>query len=356
MLGPRSAVNSRNAHFGTEMAPICVKHGYMDWQQVAAEWICALRGRRSQRAASKRLGYGSNIVYRWEARLCAPPATTAFTAAQRFGVNVEESIATFLGVPDADRSELPDFTTRDGIVILLERLRGDLSFVELAKRTTFNRFTLSRWFRGAAEPKLPELLQLVEVTTRRLLDFIASFTDPAKLPSLRVAWRKHRALRDAAFDAPWSHAVLRCLELRAYQQLPRHQAGWIASRIGISLQEEQRCLELLRESEQVALKDGRWTVVKQATVDTGQEPTRARELRRFWLQQALTRFEANARGAFGYNLFTVSDKDYDALRTLYVQYFESMRSLIAESSPGERLVLFCGQLLELDGNAKGSEP
>ena len=54
-----------------------------------------------------------------------------------------------------------------------------------------------------------------------------------------------QAARKAAYDVPWSHAVLRTLELTDYAELDRHRPGWIARRIGISRDEEERCLATL---------------------------------------------------------------------------------------------------------------
>lgn len=96
-------------------------------------------------------------------------------------------------------------------------------------------------------------------------------------------------------------------------------------------------------------QDGLWQVTQRGTVDTGQDPQRARELRRFWQEQALQRFDDGARGAFVYNSFTISNADYEALKGLSMQYFEAMRTLVASSTLGDKLVLFCGQMLELDG-------
>lgn len=330
----------------------------MDWVLLSAEWLRAVRGRRSQRAASRRLGYGSNIFSRWETGRCSPRASDAFAASRAFGTDVDDAVRRFLGLPSTDPVELPSVTTKEGVHQLLLRLKGEASFVELAARTNFDRFVLSRWFRGHTEPRLPQLLELVDGTTHRLLDFVAVFCDPATLPSVRDPWRTHVALRDAAFDAPWSHAVLRVLELEEYRRLGRHRAGWVAARLGITPKEEERCLSLLERSRQIEKREGRWVVTKQGTVDTGQDPKRARELRRFWQEQALRRFDEGARGTFGYNLFTISDADFEALKGLYVQYFEAMRALVAASTPGNKLVLFCGQIVELDGQAgsTGSAP
>lgn len=321
---------------------------HMDWQLVSQQWLSAVRGRRSQRVLSRRLGLGANAVYRWESGRCAPAAPVALRFAERAGVKVDDAIFTFLGVPERDRDASAGFSTPEGVRSLLERVRGERSFIELAHATGFNRFALSRWFRGTSSPTLPQLFALLEATTHRVLDFIAAFTDPARLPAVAQPWRVHLASRNAAFDAPWSHAVLRTLELAEYAGQRAPDTQWIARRLGISLDEAERCIHLLNESRQIKREHQHWVVDEQAVVvDTGQDPARARELRRFWLAEALQRFDKGARGAFGYNLFTVSDKDYEALKGLYVQYFESMRHIVANSSPGEKLVLFCGQLVEM---------
>jgi hypothetical protein len=266
---------------------------------------------------------------------------------QRAGIGVDKAILTFLGVPERDRDTAADFSSAEGVCALLSRVRGERTFLELAQATGFNRFALSRWFRGTSSPTLPQLLALLEATTHRVLDFIAAFTDPLRLPCLCEAWRVHLASRNAAFDAPWSHAVLRALELDEYARVDAPEEGWLARRLGIPEAEEQRCLGLLSESRQIKRVRNHWVVDEQATVDTGQDAARARELRRFWLAEALQRFDGGARGAFGYNLFTVSNKDYEALKLLYVQFFENMRHLVANSAPGDKLMLFSGQLVEM---------
>src|SRR5690606_1081266 len=121
-----------------------------------------------------------------------------------------------------------DPTSVPGVARLLQDLRGDATLVELSRRTGYSRFALNRWLRAKADPTLPECLTLVELTSRRVLDFIAAFTDPEQLPSARAAWRSLQGARQAAYDEPWSHAVLRALELDEYRCLPAHQPGWLA--------------------------------------------------------------------------------------------------------------------------------
>lgn len=37
----------------------------LDWNGIAAEWVRAVRGKRSQAAFSRHLGYRSSVVHRW---------------------------------------------------------------------------------------------------------------------------------------------------------------------------------------------------------------------------------------------------------------------------------------------------
>jgi DNA-binding transcriptional regulator YiaG len=86
----------------------------LDFEAIAAEWVRELRGKRSQSAFSRRLGYRSNVVHRWEGRAAWP--------------------------------------------------------VSLAATSGFSRYSVARWLSGEAEPKLPELLQLIEASSRRALN------------------------------------------------------------------------------------------------------------------------------------------------------------------------------------------
>ena len=49
----------------------------MNFEQIAADWLRFMRGKRSQRAFSHRLGYRSNIAFRWESGVCFPTAAEA---------------------------------------------------------------------------------------------------------------------------------------------------------------------------------------------------------------------------------------------------------------------------------------
>ncbi len=315
----------------------------VDVRALAADWLRSLRGRRSQVAFSRRFGYRSNIAYRWESARCFPSASGTLRMVSALGGDVGESISRFYRSTPPWLSEA-DPCTVVGVARLLQDLRGGATVVELSRRTGFSRFALTRWLNGKADPTLPELLTLIELFSRRMLDFIAAFTDPDALPTARTPWRLLQRARQAAYAEPWSHAVLRALELDEYQESRRHEPGWLARRLGISEALERASLDVLERSGQISLADGRYVPTEIQAIDTRADPERARELRARWASVGVERLRAGAEGLLSYNLGMVSRADMKRLEGLQRAHYRQLVNIIAESSPGECVVLYSAQL------------
>jgi len=318
----------------------------LDCDQLAIQWLRAMRGKRSQRAFSRRLGYRTNIAYRWESGRCWPTAQVVMRAMKKLGWSPSDALQRFQGADSW--ANTCDLSTRAGIATLLVRLRADQPVVAIAGATGHSRFSVARWLKGEAEPRLPEFLQLIEACSLRLLDFVAAFFTPEQVPLIGARLLQLDAVRRAAYDEPLSHAVLRALELESYQALPRHRSGWIAERIGISVDDEERCLKALARAGQIALHRRRWRTRDEPLVDTRADPEGARRLKVFWGKRALDALEQEAEGSFTLNLMSVSDADFERMRVLTRNYFSDLRAIVAQSQPNQRVVLFSAQLLALD--------
>ena len=59
------------------------------------------------------------------------------------------------------------------------------------------------------------------------------------------------------------------------------------------------------------------------------------------------RFEANSPGVFSYNVFAVSDADFERLKELQRAYFRTLRTIVANSEPAENVVVTNLQLFSL---------
>ncbi|HYQ26254.1 MAG TPA: DUF4423 domain-containing protein [Polyangiaceae bacterium] len=317
----------------------------MDYTRLAAEFLRALRGKRTQRAACRKLGARSNVVHQWERGNSFPSASKALWVASKLGVDVAGALAEFYRVPPLWLASSDPFTP-EGIALLLDDLRGGTSIVELARYSGKSRFAIARWLSGTSEPRLPDFLLMIESSSLRLLDFIEAFVDPRSLPSAAEPWRKLQVARRLAYDEPWSQAVLRALELRTYAAQREHQPGWIAQQIGIEPSTEARCLKLLQDSGQISFDGSHYRQESITALDTRQDPDAARKLRVWWLRQAASRIDAGQRGMM-YNLFGVSNADLARLRDLQRAYLTELRSIVARSEPVEHVVLGADLLLEL---------
>lgn len=319
----------------------------MDYQQIAADFLRALRGKRSQVAFCRRLGYRSNVVYTWESKRGFPTAAKALQAAQRVGVDLEQAVTRFYlyKKPPAWLGKT-DLASRDGVAALLKDLKGNTSILDLAKYSGKSRFAIARWLKGTTEPKLPDFFLLIESASLRLVDFVETFVSPAHVPAIREQWRSLEVARRLAYDAPWTQAVLRVLELDEAQRQTHISSEWIAKHVGLDPDEVDRSLELLEQSGQIKRRDGRWELRHVSALDTRKHPDDARQLRIWWGTVGLRRAEAG-RAGFKYNLFNVSAKDLERLRQLQTAYMSEMRAIISQSQPVERVVLATSQVVEL---------
>jgi DNA-binding phage protein len=321
----------------------------MDYERLAAEFLRGLRGKRSQQALCRRLGAKSNVVHQWERGHSFPTAARTLQVAARVGVDVQRAFTDFYRTPPRWLGEI-DPTSREGVAAFLDDLRGSTSVVELARYSGKSRFAVARFLSGEAEPRLPDFLRLIEASSLRLLDFIEQLVDPRLLPSARAPFERLSAARRLAYDEPWSQAVLRALELSSYAALPAHRPGWIAERIGISLDEEQQGLKLLAASGQIVWRDERYQIENVMALDTRRDPDAARRLRAWWLRRGAARIEAGDRGLM-YNLLGVSSADLERLRDLQKAYLTEVRAIVARSEPVEHVVLAADLLLDLHGTA-----
>ncbi len=320
---------------------------------LASELVRAVRGRRSQEAFSKRLGYDSNVLYLWESGRRYPSASRFLQACELAGIDVWQALAGFLRSEPSwvlSGRQARAVASSATIGSLLSELKGQRSVVEVARASGKSRFRVARWFAGETEPRLPDFLAMVEATSFRLLDFVAALVDTDALPSVRDRHRRLEAARQAVFDMPWCHLILRLLETKRVQDQTSVTAGDLASELGLSTSQVERGLALLETTLQVERTDRGWAARQVDNVDTATDPDAVRQLKAWAARIGLDRIEGGDEGLYSYNLFCVSKADYEKLQALHRAYFRQVRALVAESSPSEEVVMMNLQLFRLAGS------
>src|SRR5688500_1534801 len=217
----------------------------MDYDGIARSVMRLLRGRRSQPLFSRRLGYRTNVAYAWESGRRSPTAAEMLRAAALVGVDVRAALAPFFYRHLPETIAALDPTSPELVAALLRDLRGPAPMRILAERTGLSRSSISRILAGRTEPRLPTFFRLVDAVSRRLLDLLAGLVDVAQIPAAREEWTRLDALRRLAFENPLSVAVQRVLELEGYARRGPHRRGWIAARLAITVEVEDRALAAL---------------------------------------------------------------------------------------------------------------
>ncbi len=318
----------------------------MNTAELATELVLAVRGRRTQAAFSRRIGCQSNVLYTWESGRRFPTARRFLEVAARAGIDVGAGLRAFLRT-QPDWLDTERLARGDGVVRFLAELQGNRSVVDIARAVGKSRFAVARWLSGQTEPRLPDFLSLVHATSYRLLDFVAALVDPARVPLVRDAWRELGAAREAAYVAPWCHVVLRLLETECWQSRERVAAADIAAELGITSAEVEEALHLLEVTGQIAQVGGIWRVRQVLNVDLAPDAEAVRRLKAWAAQIGLSRIQAGSEGVYSYNLFCVSERDYEKIQRLHRAYFRELRAVVAESVPSERVVMVNLQLFSL---------
>ncbi|MEO8179071.1 MAG: DUF4423 domain-containing protein [Deltaproteobacteria bacterium] len=318
----------------------------VNYEVTAVELLRALRGKRSRAELSRRVGYRSNIVHRWESRHSWPTAARFLQVHRQLRPGGPCWIERFFHMlPDWAREHDP--TSTRAVAAFLRHLRGKTPIARVAERAQRNRYSVSRWLSSSAEPKLPDFLMLVDVLSRRLPDLIAALADPVQLPSMRRRWQQLQLARRAGYELPWSHAVLRALELQGGPSTLAAQRTWIAQQLGINVDQVCEALAVLEGAAQIKKTARGYRLREVTAIDTGQDPERARALKIAWLETALHRLKSDTPGRFGYSVFAISKVDLARLHDLHLQYVRAMQEVIASSAPSECVGLYCSQLIHL---------
>lgn len=319
-----------------------------DARALTGEMVRALRGKRTQRALSKRLGYRVNVLSGWESGRREPPADEVLRLAARVGVDLRAGIERFDARLAAGLMGIEP-TSEEGVAALVRALIDTRTHAQVARALSaqgaISRSTVARWALGSVAPRFSDLLRLVAECTHRLVDFVAVFADPASLRSVAKEHARIEAQRLLLREDPALAAVLPALTLRAYRELPKHREGWIAERVGITRAQEARGLALLSAAGVIGKRKDKYRVIDDRRVDVRADRDAVIRLQQHWAHVAADRAGRHAADLTRFHLVSVGERDVAALRALLGQLFERVDQDLAAVEDPDRVVLI-GVLLQ----------
>ena len=308
------------------------------WIDASREIVRAVRGKRSQVAFSRRMGYRSNVSADWEGGHRFPTAAKVLYAMERVGIDLSASFEAFHpGSSVAWKKGLPHW---------LRTLQGHSSQGQIASTAGFSRHQVRRWLSGEAEPRLPQFLALVNALTGRTPDWVACFVDINEIPTLSRQYHAARTAARLAYDHPWSAAIRMLIDSEGYKRNPSDD--YLARSLGVSLLKLEASIEALIQSD-LAERSG--NILKSLSTFTSDVKGTAEDRRRLkahWAQVATDRLESpRSDDLVSLNLAILSKTDLERVRQLQRSYFRELRSIIASSTPEEEAVLVLMQVLSL---------
>lgn len=315
--------------------------------QAASELLRAVRGKRSQVAFARRLGYRANPITDWENGRRFPTAAEALRAATRAGIDVSAGLGRFHAATPPTQAEL-SAGAPEQLAAWLCALRGSTPIGAIAERSGRSRFAIARWLRGEAEPRLPDFLRLIDAVTGRLPDLVAEIVPIDEVPTLAPRHRTAAAAKRLAFEEPWTEAILRVLETSAYRARPTHDPAWLGHQLGVAPADIERCVARLLDAGIVQRDGAHLRVAGALTVDTRSDPAAMRGLLAHWCEVALARHgRGHSTDLFAYNVFSVTHADFARVRELLRSTFRELRAIVAASEPSETAALVNLQLVAL---------
>ena len=314
-----------------------------DFEALTRSVLRALRGKRSQTALSRRLGYSSNVVYRWEAGKRWPNASEWF----RLLVKVKAPLGAALGYlgPGLDRvaRKAGEPGSEEHQLAVLRSL-SDQSSTQLAAATGLPDYSVRRLLRGATQPSLPVFFQLVEATTGRLVPFLEALVPPEALEPLGASYQVSRAQRAIYRKHRWTEALLAALECSDYRAQPAHSVPWLARQLGLPEEEIRGTIEDLLAVGGLVADGKHYRTQPQRTTHMG--PDEAALLRQHWAE-VVVRGEPEHRRT-GYIVFSCSDEGLNEVRRILRQAFADIRTVIGAQTEANRVVLMTTSLAALD--------
>jgi len=317
---------------------------------VASQFLRSIRGRRSQVAFSRKLGYRGNPVSDWENGRRYPSAREALRASEIAGIDVAAAIERF-----APSQPLTRDPAGFDLARWLDHLRGTRSIGELALQANRSRFAISRYLSGRAHPRLPTFFLLVDVITARLPELIAELVPISSVPSQLARYKRMQAARSAAFCEPWTEAVLRVIETPGYQSMVPHTAESLGRVLGIDEERVRRCLQLLTRAGILRKRGGRYCTAGTLTVDTRAGPEALAGLRTHWAEVGRQRAGRRRDGDyFAYNVVSVAAQDLNRARGILRGAYNEIRSIVAASEPADTVALLLMQIVSWGQPGKDS--
>lgn len=294
--------------------------------QAARELIRAIRGKRSQVAFSRRLGYRGNVAAKWEGGHRFPTFSETLRAASRCGIDVPAALARFHAA-SAERYDPEDLGP------WLMALRGRSNQASLARRSGLSRQQIGRMLSGRSRGRLPEVMALLDAMTGRLPDLVGALVPIEEVASLAREAAVRTTLARLAVSHPWSPAAQAWLDTRGKVPVATAAAD-LSGAIGIPEPAAEDLLDVLVAAGAALRVRGSYRPAPPTTVEVQATPEDFQAIRAHWATVGAERIQRGEPGdLFSFNIFAIGREDLQRVREAQRRFYREVRAIVADSPP-----------------------
>jgi hypothetical protein len=314
----------------------------IDYKALRCDLVRAARGKRSQERVSKALRFRSNSVYRWEAGTASITWLQFVELCRVCRCDLSRAVHYILGF-DGEPTDIP---------ALLRHLTGSARISEIARKTGYSRFVVSKWMSGKAGPGLDDVLRILDESQFVLIEFLEAIAPKEKMPMLASLSVQLKRQKDAIYSYPEGEALLCCLATERYKARSGHAPGLIAGWLGISPEREIEILRAFKDAGLVFEDNGKFAV-RSTQIDTQGNFRQSIAIRKYWADR-YRRFldkvspPETTRNKFGYFVLDLSEDGERQALQAYHEYCFKLRA-IAQSDRGPKVTvkLYAAQIMDL---------
>jgi len=286
------------------------------------ETLKALRGRRSQIILSEQMGYGFNQVYLLETGKRIAQWSDFEKICKLTQKSLAENLRRFF-----------QYAEGEGVLPLLQFTLKSRKQKDVAKALEIPEARLSRWMRGKSEPPLMDAFRILHHVQTNFLEFLEAVVGEGKIESIQEAVKKRRSLMDTLYKLPFAGAVAPALQTKSYQNLKKHEPGFLAEHLGITFEEEVLALKALVEAGQVEIVNGKYEL-KNYSVNLSQDPDRFITICQYWSERAArTPKQRGQKSSFGYRVFGVTEEGRMRIRQAQIDYYNALTAIVKSEVP-----------------------
>ncbi len=205
----------------------------MNYKKLAQILMKEIRGSSSQNMINKSLGFSYNQYAKWENGRAHISWKQFVKLCHLLKIDLQVVLNTACSYPYKTVAPKPVITFLFG---------GD-SIHQFAKKHDLSRFKLARWASEKNEPALHDILEILDLSAHfRLSRFLSNFRISSEIiTNLSITVHSD----EPEHHNPIYHLAIDCLSIKEYTDQPTHTKGFLAKKLGISLEEESELIDYM---------------------------------------------------------------------------------------------------------------